>query len=51
VPVGTVFVALATGQQTRCERRHWRWDRDAVRRFAAHQALDFLRKQLAGHPS
>lgn len=46
-PVGTVYLAVAGPRETRVERRTFLGDRERVRRFAAHGALDLLRKAAA----
>jgi nicotinamide-nucleotide amidase len=46
-PVGTVYCALAgPGGPTRCERLQLLGDREQVRLFAAHSALELLRERL-----
>jgi PncC family amidohydrolase len=44
-PVGTVFIALATGRGERVEGFHFRGDRGQVRLHTACSALDWLRRQ------
>jgi nicotinamide-nucleotide amidase len=44
-PVGTVFLALATGTGERVERFHFHGDRNQVRLRSACTALDWLRRQ------
>ncbi len=45
-PVGTVHLALAGPGGTEALARHYRGDRERVRRFAAYEALDLLRRAL-----
>jgi len=45
-PVGTVHLALAGPPGTQALARHFRGDRERVRRFAAWEALDLLRRAL-----
>lgn len=45
---GTVFVALATGGASFCERLHLSADREGVRYIAASHALDMVRRYLTG---
>ena len=45
-PVGTVHLALAGPAGTEALARHYRGDRERVRRFAAWEALDLLRRAL-----
>ena len=47
-PVGLVFVALATPEQTVVRRMRWPWQREQVRAISAMVALDLLRRRLAG---
>jgi nicotinamide-nucleotide amidase len=47
-PVGTVWVALAGPGGTEAVHRVWRGDRDRVRKTAAYEALDLLRRALRG---
>jgi nicotinamide-nucleotide amidase len=46
-PVGTVFIGLSGPGVTLVERRRFHGDRERVRRFAAHTALDLLRRAVA----
>lgn len=46
--VGTVFVALATKEQTFCRSLHLGVDRSRVRTMAANHALDMVRRYLTG---
>ena len=46
-PVGTVYLAVVGPRATRIERRTFLGDRDRVRRFACHAALDLLRRATA----
>lgn len=51
-PVGTVYCALAgPGGPTRCERLQLLGDREQVRLFAAHHALELLRERLLSGPA
>jgi len=45
-PVGTVHLALAGPGGTEAVARHYRGDRERVRRFATWEALDLLRRAL-----
>ncbi len=45
-PVGTVHLALAGPGGTQALARHYRGDRERVRRFATYEALDMLRRAL-----
>lgn len=45
-PVGTVYFGVSSESVTRVERTRFHGDRDRVRRFAAHFALDLLRRTL-----
>lgn len=45
-PVGTVHLALAGPSGTECTVRHYRGDRDRIRRLAAWEALDLMRRAL-----
>jgi nicotinamide-nucleotide amidase len=48
-PVGTVFVGLAGPRGlSKVERHHFHGDRERVRSFASHAALDLLRRELQG---
>jgi nicotinamide-nucleotide amidase len=48
-PVGTVYLGLADGDgRAGVERHSFIGDRERVRQFAAHHALDFLRRALKG---
>jgi nicotinamide-nucleotide amidase len=49
-PVGTVFVCLTDGERAISQRRRWVGDRERVRRFAAYQVLDLLRRNAGGLP-
>jgi nicotinamide-nucleotide amidase len=46
-PVGTVFIALAGPPGTSGVQRLYRGDRDRIRRQAAYEALDLLRRAMA----
>ncbi len=45
-PIGTVYLGLAWQGGQRCEKQRFTGDREYVQRFAAHHALDLLRRQL-----
>ncbi|HEC83150.1 MAG TPA: nicotinamide-nucleotide amidohydrolase family protein, partial [Firmicutes bacterium] len=45
-PVGTVYIGLAFGEETRVEKRQFRGDRSAIKVRAANTALDLLRRSL-----
>ncbi len=47
-PVGTVFVALSSGEGTACRRYQFRWDRRRNKEISAQIALDMLRRALTG---
>jgi nicotinamide-nucleotide amidase len=47
-PVGTVYLGVAGPGGTQVERLHLHGDRERVRRFAAHAALDLLRRTVEG---
>ena len=47
-PVGTVWVALAGPPGTEAVHRVWRGDRERVRKTAAYEALDLLRRATRG---
>lgn len=47
-PTGTVFIGLAGPTGVKVERHHFHGDRERVRTFAAHAALDLLRRTLEG---
>lgn len=47
-PVGTVLLGLAGPAGVTVERHHFHGDRERVRHFAAHAALDLLRRTLEG---
>ena len=49
-PVGTVFIGLCDGVNTRVFSRQFFGDRDAIRRRAALSAVDILRRHLLGLP-
>ena len=48
--VGTVWIGLSSGESTQTFKREYHGDRDAIRRRAAHAALDILRRHLLGLP-
>ena len=45
-PVGLVYIALASGEQTDVLERRFPGDRDRVRWWSTQQALDMLRTKL-----
>ncbi|HME90860.1 MAG TPA: CinA family nicotinamide mononucleotide deamidase-related protein, partial [Myxococcaceae bacterium] len=45
-PVGTVFLALSSADQTESQRQQLLGDRERIRQFAAYHALDMLRHRL-----
>ena len=45
-PVGLVYIAVSDAQKTEIIERNFRGDRQRVREWAAHQALDLIRKRL-----
>jgi nicotinamide-nucleotide amidase len=47
-PVGTVWVALAGPGGTEAVHRVWRGDRERIRKTAAYEALDLLRRATRG---
>ncbi|MFZ5438455.1 MAG: CinA family nicotinamide mononucleotide deamidase-related protein [Myxococcota bacterium] len=47
-PVGTVYLAVSGPGVTKVERHRFHGDRERVRTFAAHAALDLLRRHLEG---
>ncbi|MDD5723072.1 MAG: CinA family nicotinamide mononucleotide deamidase-related protein [Syntrophales bacterium] len=47
-PVGTVFVALSSGEGTICRRYQFRWKRRRIKEISAQIALDMLRRALTG---
>jgi nicotinamide-nucleotide amidase len=47
-PVGTVFIGVASSAGTTVRRFQFHGDRERIRRFTAHAALDLLRLALAG---
>jgi nicotinamide-nucleotide amidase len=47
-PVGTVWVALAGPGGTQAVHRVWRGDRERIRKTAAYEALDLLRRATRG---
>ncbi|PLX78405.1 MAG: damage-inducible protein CinA [Desulfuromonas sp.] len=49
-PVGTVFIALVGPGFEHARRYHFSGDRERVRTFAAHMALDWLRRYLGRLP-
>jgi nicotinamide-nucleotide amidase len=50
-PVGTVFFALAAADGVAVERRLNPWDRTTFKEVTATQALEKLRRRLAGLPT
>jgi len=49
-PVGLVYIALATPQETICQRNVFPGDREMVRWRSSQAALDMVRRWLIGHP-
>ncbi len=49
-PVGTVFLALATGGDCKAKKYHFNWSRDRIRTMTAFTALDWLRRHLMTLP-
>lgn len=49
-PVGTVFLALATGGDCKAKRYHFNWSRERIRTMTAYTALDWLRRHLMTLP-
>jgi nicotinamide-nucleotide amidase len=47
-PVGTVFIALADGRETRCRRHVFRWNRRRNKMLTAQTALFMLLRHLKG---
>ena len=47
-PVGTVFIALASGEKTLCRQYAYRWDRRRNKIIATQAALLLLKRHLAG---
>ena len=47
-PVGTVWLALASASGTRVQHRVNAWDRETFKYVSSQQALDLLRRALAG---
>ena len=47
-PVGTVYIAVDRGGETRGWRRHFFGDRDEIRRRSAQTALDFVKRAVEG---
>ena len=47
-PQGTVYIALADGEETWCYRFQFEGDRDGVRRAATQQALALALRRLSG---
>jgi len=45
-PVGTIYIALADGQQTYCQKYTFRWDRRRHKIISSQAALMMLRKYL-----
>ena len=45
-PVGTVFIALSTGEDTTCRRFLFRWDRRRIKEMSSQIALNMLRRFL-----
>jgi len=49
-PVGTVFLALASGSDCKAKKYHFNWSRDRIRTMTAFTALDWLRRHLLSLP-
>lgn len=49
-PVGTVWLGVSVGDASVAEEAHFKGDRDAVRRHAAHHALELLHDAIARYP-
>ncbi len=47
-PVGTVYISLANGSRTLCERHCYAFERERLRHFAASRALELLWRELRG---
>lgn len=47
-PVGTVFIAIAADDLSKCDEYHFRGDREAVREQAAMVGIDLIRLYLLG---
>ena len=47
-PVGTVFIALADGEETICRKFSYRWDRRRIKIIASQAALLMLKQYLTG---
>ena len=47
-PVGTVFIALSTGEGTICRRFLFRWNRRRIKEISSQIALNMLRRFLVG---
>lgn len=45
-PTGTVYIGVSSAKGTQVARHQFHGDRDRVRRFAAHTALDMLRRTV-----
>lgn len=49
-PVGTVFIALASGSDCKAKKYHFNWSRERIRTMTAFTALDWLRRYLMTLP-
>jgi nicotinamide-nucleotide amidase len=49
-PVGTVFLALASGNDCTAKKYHFNWSRERIRTMTAFTALDWLRRYLLPLP-
>ena len=47
-PVGTVYIALADGVETRCRHYRYRWERRRIKMIASQAALLMVKRYLAG---
>lgn len=45
-PVGRVYIAVSDAQSTDAFERNFRGDRNRIREWASHQALDLVRRKL-----
>jgi len=46
--VGTVYIALADGVETRCRHYRYRWERRRIKMIASQAALLMVKRYLAG---
>ena len=47
-PVGTVYIAVSDGRETRCRLFSFRWDRRRIKNVSSQWALEMLRRFLLG---